>query len=279
MSDDQLVTPEWLYEHMGDPNLVIVDCRFDLGNRGAGAQQYRQDHIPGAAYMNLEYDLSGDIKEHGGRHPLPDLDTFSRKLGEAGIDRNKHVVAYDNQAGAMAARFWWMLTYLGHPNISLLDGGYDRWRERGYPVTSDIPTPESTVFVPVIQTHMLADVDEVRQAVDRSTTLIDSRAPERYSGEKETLDKKAGHIPGAKNFFWKNNLDDHQQWKPAEKLKQNFSSILETESPIVYCGSGVTACANIFALRRAGFDQAKLYLGSWSDWISYENNPVEKGDG
>lgn len=274
MSDAQLIQPEELKERLDEPNLVVVDCRFEPGNSEAGEQHYRKDHIPNAVYLSLEKDLSGEIKKHGGRHPLPDLKTFCHKLGEVGIDQSTRVVAYDNQAGAMAARLWWLLTYLGHPNIALLDGGYDGWREKGYPVSNVIPTPKHTVFTPYIQPDWIADMDEVKQALSHAVPLIDSRAPERYSGKNEPIDQKAGHIPGAYHVFWKNNLNANQQWKSLEQLQKHFSFLSANEQPIVYCGSGVTACVNVFALKRIGFRRVKLYIGSWSDWISYEDNPI-----
>lgn len=274
MPNAQLVTSKWLHAHIHDPNIVIADCRFDLANPEAGEHQYRESHIPYALYFDLQKDLSAAVQTHGGRHPLPDPDRFCHMLGQRGIDQSKHVIAYDNQGGAMAARLWWLLTYLGHANVSLLDGGYRGWLNHGYPVTPKLPKLKKTTFAPNVQTDMLATMADVRQMTADSPPLIDSRAPERYRGEHETIDRKAGHIPGARNVFWQANLHDNEYWKSPTAIEENFSFVPEGEQPFVYCGSGVTACANIFALARIG-RSAKLYAGSWSDWISYDENPVE----
>jgi len=260
---------------MGDSDLVVVDCRFELMKPDAGRKAYEQDHIPGAVYLDLEKDLSGPVGRHGGRHPLPETETFAKTMGRVGIDRSKTVVAYDDQGGAMAARLWWLLRYFGHERVALLDGGYRGWKEKGHPVTSDQVQPRPTRFVPQIRhPEWLVSMEEVRR---HRGLLIDSREPGRYAGKFEPIDAKAGHIPGAINYFWKNNLNKEQQWKKPEELKKAFSFIPEGEQPIVYCGSGVTACANLLALHVAG-RSGRLYAGSFSDWISYEENPVAQGE-
>ncbi|PTX64310.1 thiosulfate/3-mercaptopyruvate sulfurtransferase [Melghirimyces profundicolus] len=270
-----LVTPEWLHAHLEDPDLVVVDSRFELADPAAGKEAYRQDHIPGARYMDLEEDLSGPVKKHGGRHPLPDLDEFVEKLGTVGIDGAKTVIAYDDQGGAMAARFWWMLRYLGHEEVAILDGGYRAWKERGYPVTGEIPQPVPCRFQPRIdRPEQLAGMEDVKHY---SGLVIDSRDPDRFEGKTEPIDAKAGHIPGAVNRFWKKNLCEDGRWKRPSELKKEWAFASRGEAPIVYCGSGVTACANLLALHAAGFKNARLYAGSWSDWISYEANPVRTG--
>lgn len=270
-----VVSPQWLRERLGNPELVVVDCRFELGKPDAGRKAYEQDHVPGAVYMDLEKDLSGPVGRHGGRHPLPDADALAEKLGRAGIDHTKIVVAYDDQGGAMAARLWWLLRYLGHEPVAVLDGGYQGWKEKGYPVTAERIQPSPVRFVPRIRhPEWLVDMEEVRR---HRGLLIDSRDPERYAGRFEPIDAKAGHIPGAVNRFWKNNLAEGQRWKSREELRRDFSFIPEGERPIVYCGSGVTACANLLALHLAG-REGRLYAGSFSDWISYEENPIAQGE-
>ncbi|MFC4076218.1 sulfurtransferase [Salinithrix halophila] len=273
--NDALVTTDWLNRQAKDPDVVIADCRFELGKPEAGMEAYQRDHIPGAIYFHLEEDLSGSVDKHGGRHPLPDMETFAKKLGRAGIDSTKTVIAYDDQGGAMAARLWWMLRYLGHEKAAVLNGGYKSWKEEGRPVTAEIPQPEKAHFEPRIpDRERLAGMEETKRFTG---LLIDSRDPARYEGKTEPIDAKAGHIPGAVNYFWKQNLAEGQTWKSPEELKKDFAFISEGEKPIVYCGSGVTACANLLALHQAGIQDARLYAGSWSDWISYVQNPVKTG--
>ncbi|SDX04276.1 thiosulfate/3-mercaptopyruvate sulfurtransferase [Marininema mesophilum] len=269
---DVLVKAMWLNEHLNDPSLVIADCRFDLTNPSAGKNAYEESHIPGAVYFHLDEELSGPVEKHGGRHPLPDLTTFAALLGDKGIDHEKTVIVYDDQGGAMAARLWWMLQYLGHERVAVLDGGFTGWREAGYSVTSEKTTILPTQFdIHIRKPKQLVQMEEIQKG---ENPLIDSREPDRYHGKVEPIDKKAGHIPGALNRFWKENLTEGQHWKSSQTLKREWSFISSQDAPIVYCGSGVTACANMLALQRAGIHHARLYLGSWSDWISYEENPV-----
>ncbi|GIP35670.1 sulfurtransferase [Paenibacillus sp. J2TS4] len=274
-----LVSKEWLRERLNDDHVVVVDCRFVLGNPDAGRQAYGEGHIPGAVHFDLEKDLSGPVREHGGRHPLPDLGTLALKLGEAGIDDTVQVVAYDDQGGAMASRFWWLLKFMGHAQVSILDEGFSSWKEAGYPVTQEAPSRSPRSFVPQVQTPMLVSMEDVRNRLGQTdTVLIDSRDERRYLGLEEPLDRVAGHIPGARNFFWKAALDDAGRWKQGDDQRERFADLPAEGEIIVYCGSGVTACPNILALTEAGFSQVKLYSGSWSDWISYEGNPVAMGE-
>lgn len=273
-----IINAGWLAAHLNDTDIVVVDCRFELQAPQAGRRQYEQDHIPGAVYFDLEEDLSAERKEHGGRHPLPELDEFTRKLGSAGIDGAKHVVAYDDQNGSMAARLWWLLRYAGHENVSVLGVSYSDWKAEGYPTSLDRPVPAATVFEPRVQTNMALDIEDVKQHKDDvNTALIDSRAPERYRGEKEPMDAKAGHIPGAANWFWQDNVGEDGKWKSREDLASRFEP-LKDRNVIVYCGSGVSAAANALAMKEAGLEGVQLYVGSWSDWSSYDDLPAAKGD-
>lgn len=271
-----LVSPEWLYEHLQDKQVIIVDCRFALNDPEAGEIAYREDHIPGAFYFHLNHDLSGAKKEHGGRHPLPNKDDLVALFSSVGIDNTKTVIAYDDQEMAMAGRLWWLLRYLGHDNTAVLDGGYAAWKKAGYEITAELPTATPAAFVPAVKTDMLIDVQGVKER-DERTILLDSRAGERYRGEQEPLDPKAGHIPGALHFFYKDNLTSEQTMQTADKLKERIAPFADKEI-IVYCGSGVTACSNLLALHAAGRTDAKLYAGSWSDWVSYADNPVATGE-
>jgi thiosulfate/3-mercaptopyruvate sulfurtransferase len=270
-----LVTPQWLQEHLGNDNVVVVDCRFVLGNPSQGYADYLDGHIPGALYFHLEHDLSGPKQEHGGRHPLPDPEALVRLFSGAGIDSDVTVVAYDDQDLAMAGRMWWLLRYMGHEKAAVLDGGFAGWKRAGYAVSQEVQTPKPRAFVPKIQSWMLVGVEQVRERCEK-TVLIDSRAGERYRGEMETLDPKAGHIPGAVNYYYKDNLAADGTMLPAEQLKERFAEVAGSDELIVYCGSGVTATVNLLALHRAGRSDAKLYLGSWSDWCSYDL-PAAKG--
>jgi len=273
-----IVNVDWLYENMGDPSIRIIDCRFELGNPGHGFNQYIKEHISGAFYFDLEKDLASRAKEHGGRHPMPELDRIIDKLGAAGIDANTKVVAYDDQGSMMAARFWWLLKYLGHEKVYILDGGFKNWLSKGYPVTDEIPSVSRKEFKANIQHGLLSDVYEVKEIIEtKKAILIDSRIEDRYAGKNETIDKKAGHIPGAHNYFWKNCLNAQEEWKAVDDLKDRFKKFKKDDEIIVYCGSGVSACPNIVALDELGFEHVKLYVGSWSDWITYEDNPIAVG--
>lgn len=269
-----LVTPQWLKDHLDDENVVIADCRFALSAAEAGAEDYRIDHIPGAQYFDLNRDLSGPKSEHGGRHPLPDPAKLASLFSQAGIDENVTVIAYDDQEMAMAGRLWWLLRYLGHDKVAVLDGGYAAWKQAGHATTADVPTPKSRTFTPHVRPDMLVDIQGVRDRSEQ-TVLLDSRAAERYRGEVEPLDPKAGHIPGALSFFYKENLAADMTMLPVEKLQERIADFAK-QNIIVYCGSGVTACTNLLAFHAAGRTDVKLYAGSWSDWSSYDL-PVAKG--
>ena len=274
---NNIIDKEWLLKNLNDPHVRIVDCSFSLADPKKGRKEYEKFHIPGASYFDLEKDLSGEVSEHGGRHPLPNIEKFIQKLELAGIDVNTTVISYDQGEGAFAARFWWLLQYLGHEKVYVLDGGLKGWNEGNYPVTSDVPTFNKATFKPKINHDLLASMEEVRTmsgGQDSKTILIDSREERRYLGLEEPIDKKAGRIPGAINKPWFEGLNSGY-YKQAEDQKQRFSDINPENEIIVYCGSGVTAAPNYLALKAAGFQKVKLYLGSFSDWISYQENEIE----
>lgn len=276
---DNLVSNRWLLARLYEPDLVIVDCRFQLGKPDSGRSAYAESHIPGAVYLDLEKDLSAPVGEHGGRHPLPDVEELAKRLGKAGISNESHVVVYDDQGGAMASRLWWLLSYLGHSSVYVLEEGFTAWQKAGLLVSSEEKVIFPKVFVPQPQQDMLADMQEVKAKLGMAgVVLVDSREAPRYRGEAEPIDPVAGHIPGARDFFWSEGRRADGSWKNANEQRERFADLSQDDEIIVYCGSGVTACPNVLALREAGFTRVKLYAGSWSDWISYSENPIATGD-
>ncbi len=275
-----LISPQELYEHLGDSQYVIVDTRFSLADPLKGRRDYEAGHIPGALFFDLEKDLSAEPGVHGGRHPLPDMDVFVQKLEHSGIGNDSMVVIYDDAAGMVAGRLWWMLKYLGHDKVKLLDGGYPLWLELAYPSSTASPQPKATSFAVQLRSELLIDAADLRLKLeDPSTVLIDARGSLRYRGEEEPIDPKAGHIPGALNLPYADNLEG-LSFKNPELLKARFAELElhEADEIVVYCGSGVSAVHDIIALEEAGIPGAKLYVGSWSDWISYEENPLASGE-
>lgn len=272
------VNKEWLVQQLDNELVKIVDCRFEMGNPELGKKQYEESHIPGAVYFDIEKDLSGPVQKHGGRHPLPDIEILRDKLESVGITRETTVVAYDSGTCENAARLWWLLSYLGHERVFVLDGGYEAWMNCEFPTDNQTPSFDTSEFEIYLQTNMLADYQEVREVVEGlqpDTVLMDSRAKERYLGIEEPIDSVAGHIPGAVNYPWKHNFqDDH--FKKIKNQQERFHELPLYTPIIVYCGSGITATPNYLGLRQAGYQNVKLYAGSYSDWISYEDSPINK---
>jgi len=277
-----LVSAETLHNHLDDRDWVVVDCRFDLSNPNWGALSYSEKHIPGAVYAHLDRDLSGSITESTGRHPLPGVEKLAALFGEWGVKKNSQVVAYDTTGGSFADRLWWLLRYLGHQDAAVLDGGFVRWEQLGYPVSAKLSTRPPGLFYPDVNNSLLVDakvVDHIR--LDPQYKLIDARAAERFSGEKEPIDPVAGHIPGAGNRFHGTNLQLDGTFKSPEVLRSEYESLLGGTPPgnvIVYCGSGVTSCHHILAMEIAGIKGAKLYPGSWSEWIRDPDHAIAKKD-
>lgn len=265
------VSPQWLFDHLHNPNVVIIDCRFSLADSQLGRQQYHTNHIPNAHYLDLNQDLSSSVKEHGGRHPLPNTIELAEKLAAIGINSQKTlVIAYDDSRLAFASRLWWLLKYLGHEQVAVLDGGFSGWKNAGYTVTNVIPVSEKGIFIPKLQKDQVVDFAYVKNCQNSpNVILIDSREGERYRGEKEPIDKIAGHIPGAVNYPWQEVTDPSGVILPQLQQCQRWENIDTTKEILVYCGSGITACVNLLSLAIAGISTAKLYAGSWSDWISY----------
>ncbi len=266
-----IVSSQWLFEHLNHPDIAIFDCRFSLGNPQFGKQQYQTSHIPGSYYLDLNQDLSSSVEKHGGRHPLPNIEKFADKLSAMGVTFGQtFIIAYDDSRLAFASRLWWLLRYLGHEKVAVLDGGFSGWLACGYPVTDILTSRGNGKFIPQLQPQMMVDREFVKNRKDLpQTVLIDSRDNDRYRGIREPIDKIAGHIPGAVNYPWKEVTDSEGYLLPQQQQSKRWSQ-LETDGEImVYCGSGVTACVNLLSLELAGIHTGKLYPGSWSDWISY----------
>lgn len=273
-----IVDVEWLKDNLNKSEIRIVDCRFSLRDPLAGELAYKKEHIPGAVYFDLEKDLSATPTVHGGRHPLPSIQSIKEKLELSGIDERVKIVVYDDGTGEYASRFWWLLNYLGNKNVYILNVGYKAWKQANYPTDNEIPHFEKPVFNVSCHPSMLATMSDVKESIEQGDAiLIDSRAYNRYIGLEEPIDKKCGHIPTAINKVWTDGFKDGF-WKSIEEQKKRFSEWNESDSFIVYCGSGVTATPNIIALLEAGFTNVRLYAGSFSDWISYEENPIETGE-
>lgn len=277
-----LISAADLHQHLGNKDWAIVDCRFALDDPERGRQHYQEAHIPGAVYAHLNQDLSGPIVPgKTGRHPLPDVATISRVLSRWGIDGSVQVVAYDDKDGSMAARLWWMLKWLGHTRVAVLDGGWTAWQQHGYPAQSGAEQRAPAEFVAQPRPELLVDVDAVgRVSGSAGYKVIDSRALARYKGEVEPIDPVAGHIPGAVSCPFSDNVDQSGYFLPPDALRSRFTSVLgdtPVEHAIFYCGSGVTAAQNILAVAHAGLGDAPLYAGSWSEWIADPQRPVERG--
>jgi thiosulfate/3-mercaptopyruvate sulfurtransferase len=273
MTDNNLiVSAEWLAANTENPQVVIVDCRFALAAPQLGQKQYQESHIPGAFYLDLNQDLASAVGKHGGRHPLPNIAELAEKLSAIGINSSETlVVAYDDSRLAFASRLWWLLRYMGHSKVALLDGGFSAWKAAGYPVTDTLTKPRDGRFVVELQPDMAVDIEAVKERKDLpETVLVDSRESERYEGLREPIDPIAGHIPGAINYPWQGVTEETGKVRSISEQKQRWTELAKAEEIIVYCGSGVTACVNLLSLEIAGIPEAKLYVGSWSDWCSYQ---------
>jgi thiosulfate/3-mercaptopyruvate sulfurtransferase len=263
--------------------LVVVDCRFNLDRVDEGRAEYAVAHVPGAVYAHLNDDLSAPPTGTNGRHPLPAPATFEKTLGRLGISNDSQVVAYDQDSGMYASRLWWMLRWMGHDAVAVLDGGFDKWTAEGRPVSSGLEQREGRPFVGHPRADLVATVDSVAALAERPDwRLLDARAAERFRGEVEPLDRVAGHIPGALNHHYKNNLSANGTFRPAEELRRELGRTLgdtPADHLVCYCGSGVSACHNLLALEAAGMRGAKLYVGSWSEWSGDPARPVERSTG
>ena len=255
---------------------VVLDCSFDLADPAAGERSYHEGHLPDAHYVHLDRDLSGPKTGHNGRHPLRERAQYAQWMGQCGITPGKLVVVCDRQGGMYAARAWWVLRWMGHAAVALLDGGVPAWVQAGGSLTRELPSTAPTAPYPQ-QAPALPTLDAGQlQSRLADVLVIDARAPERYRGEVEPLDAVAGHIPGAINRFFKDNLQDDGRFKPAEQLRTEFSPLLDGRPVVHQCGSGVTACHNLLAMELAGLGTTALYPGSWSEWSSDPSRPMAR---
>lgn len=275
-----LIEPADLERHLDDPRWRVVDCRFDLGDPEAGLAAWRQAHIPGAAYAHLERDLAGPAGPGRGRHPLPDPGTLGDWLGAQGIDGDTQVVCYDADSGAFAARLWWLLRWLGHDAVAVLDGGLARWRAEARYTDAVIPDPAPADFpVRPRDGPLVAAAAELEDPAT-GVVVVDARAAQRFRGEHEPIDPVAGHVPAARNRPFPDNLDADGHWLPPAELRAEWSRLLGPAEPgqvAHMCGSGVTACHNVLAMEHAGLRGSRLYAGSWSEWITDPRRPVATG--
>ena len=281
MTTRTLIEAEALASLLGDARLRVFDCRFDLARPAYGRAAYGEEHVPGAVFADLNTDLSAPATATSGRHPLPAPEEFAARLRAWGVNADSRVVAYDDSNGAYAARLWWMLRWLGHDDVAVLDGGMRRWLQLGLPLTEDVPAPTPGDFIARPRPGMVVSAPAVLTAAsDPSARVLDARAPERYRGEVEPIDKVAGHIPGARNHPFGMSLDSQGRFLPPQALRDAFAASLDgvaPESTIVYCGSGVTACHMLLSLEHAGLTGARLYPGSWSEWSGDPSRPVATG--
>ncbi|MDH4565554.1 sulfurtransferase [Pseudomonas sp. BN414] len=284
MSLAQLISPAQLSARQDEPGLIILDCRFSLDDPAYGQRSYNESHIPKARFADLERDLSGPVTRGvTGRHPLPDPTTLAAKLRNWGITADSTIVLYDDGPGAFAARAWWLLAWLGkRDGVFLLDGGLKAWRDAELPLTAVTPTVQQGSFSGQPDASLLVDADDLQQRLGNTNlTLLDARALPRFKGEVEPIDPVAGHIPGAQCAAFTDNLGSDGRFLPAETLKQRFAALIgdrPLDELVAYCGSGVTACHNLFALSLAGYPLARLYAGSWSEWITQPSRPLATGE-
>jgi thiosulfate/3-mercaptopyruvate sulfurtransferase len=281
MAFGTLISTAALALHLDDPAYVIVDCRAKLDDLDWGTREHLSAHVPGAVHVDLTHDLSGPKTGTNGRHPLPDPAALAQTFGRLGIASGMQVVAYDQENGMFASRLWWMLRWLGHDAVAVLDGGFKKWMAEGRPVQSGEVKPTVRTFEGAPRQEMTADVNGVASRLSaEGLRLVDARAPERFRGDTEPIDKVGGHIPGARNHFFQWNLNEDGLFRTPEDLRSKISASVgdvPADRIVCYCGSGVTACHNLLAFEHAGLKGARLYAGSWSEWSSDPSRPIEKG--
>ena len=278
-----LISTEELAAHLGDPHWAIIDCRFTLSDPTAGRAAFQVAHIPGAFYAHLDEDLAGPVGAGTGRHPLPDPKVLSEKLCRWGAGINKQVVVYDDSYGSIAARLWWMIRWLGHPSVALMDGGYQKWVRERRPITAETWAAPSRGICPSLpERSQWLSADQVFAKLGHDNLkLLDARPETRFSGDVDTIDPVAGHVPGATNWPFDENLDMDGTFLAPEALREMYQALLNGTAPehvVHMCGSGVTACLSLLAMEVAGLPGSKLYAGSWSEWITDAARPVATGE-
>lgn len=282
MSYTTIVSPELLEQHLQDPDWIVFDCRFSLADKDYGQTAWDQHHIPGSRFVDLEHDLSGEITHSTGRHPLPSPGELLDKLTKLGLKNDAQIIVYDDAFGSMAVRLWWSLRWLGHNSVALLDGGYPRWKREERPISDEKPLIEPGQFVAHLNNDAWVDRRFVEGCLnDTSRQLIDARGEDRFAGERDPLDPVKGHIPGALNRPFEDNLDLAGNFLPANELREEFVELLGKTPPeqVVHtCGSGVTCCHNMLAMEIAGLSGSRTYIGSWSEWITDPTHPIALGD-
>lgn len=277
-----LIDPVTLAQHLDDEGWVVIDCRFDLADPPKGERLYLDSHIPGAQYAHLDRDLSGTKTGANGRHPLPTAEEMRARFGASGIGPATQVVVYDADSGMHASRLWWMLRFMGHDAVALLDGGFERWVREGYDTRGGAETAAPVTFAGAPREDWRLSAETVFSGLGTpGRVLVDARAEPRFRGDNEPLDAKAGHIPGARNYFFQRNLTADKTFRSGDDLRADWLALLDGTPPaqaVMYCGSGVTACHNLLALEHAGLPGARIFPGSWSEWSSDPKRPVATGD-
>ncbi|NJK80949.1 MAG: sulfurtransferase [Chloroflexaceae bacterium] len=282
MTYTTLIAPAELAPNVDNPDWAVIDCRFSLDDPGYGLRAYREAHIPNALYAHLDEQLSGKVVAGvTGRHPLPTVEEFTRTLSRWGIEAHVQVVVYDDWYGGYAARLWWMLRWMGHNAVALLDGGFPRWQRECYTVRGGGESRDWRPFKPNVRNDLLVTTAEMQQIIQNPDyRIIDARSADRYRGENETRDPLAGHIPGALNAPFTENVDGNGLFLPAEALRERYHDLLgdaTADHTIFYCGSGVTAAHDALALTHAGLGDGRVYVGSWSEWSANPERPIETG--
>ncbi len=277
-----LIGADELKMRLGQPNWRLVDCRFDLMRPESGIDEYAKGHIPGAQYANLDEDLAGPVSDSTGRHPLPTAKVFANTIGAWGIDNISQVVVYDHGSGAIAARLWWMLNWLGHEQVAVLNGGYAAWQEAGYVVSDSTETANAASFWPVPDSGRIVSTDELQDSMNAGNLplIVDARDRPRFAGLSEPIDSLAGHIPGAVNYPFSESLNVAGRWKSRDELRDGWAQVLGASTDLSWvsmCGSGVTACHLALSAGLAGYPLPRLYVGSWSEWIRDPDRPVASG--
>jgi thiosulfate/3-mercaptopyruvate sulfurtransferase len=282
MPNISIISAQKLLEQIDNPDLIIFDCRFSLADTDAGHRNYRQSHIPGAHYVDLNKDLSSPIRDYTGRHPLPDFRVLTKKLSSWGVHNRKQVVVYDDKCGGFAARMWWLLRIMGHENVAVLDGGFSFWLTHKFPTTTSLPkTNKSTSYRTYLDKNQWLEALDIENGLATNLILlIDARTSERFTGLKEPIDPIAGHVPKAKNLPFQHNFDSNGLFLKPDILREQFLNITKSTEPskvVHMCGSGITAIFNLLAMEVAGLHGSKLYAGSWSEWITNKNRAVATG--